>query len=94
VLFYDPAQPLSVVTITVLLFALSGGSAAMQGAYLLSFCCFVGPALGTLLAIALWYGGLESNIVAFLAAAAALAYSRARAACAVRMVFPDAIRRS
>ena len=73
-LFFDPAQPLSVVTVTVILLALSGGSAAIQGAYLPSFWAFVGPALGTLVAVALWRGGLESNVVALIASAAALAY--------------------
>lgn len=74
VLFFDPAQPLSVITIAAILLALSGGAAAMQGAYLLSFWAFIGPVLGALAAVALWYGGLLNNTVAFIAAVAALVY--------------------
>ena len=73
-LFFDPAQPLSVIAITAVLLALSGGSAAMQGAYLISFWAFIGPALGALVAVPLWHGGLVNNMVAFIATMAACAY--------------------
>ena len=74
VLFFNPTQPLSVLTITVILLGLSGGSAAMQGSHLLSFWAFTGPALGALVAVPLWYGGFESNAVALIAAVAAFLY--------------------
>ena len=73
-LFFDPAQPLSVIAITAVLLALSGGSAAMQGSYLISFWAFIVPALGALVAVPLWHGGLVNNMVAFIAAIAACAY--------------------
>ena len=74
VLFFDPAQPLSVIAITAILLALSGGSAAMQGAYLVSFWAFIVPVLGALVAVPLWYGGLVNNMLAFIATIAAIAY--------------------
>jgi two-component system, sensor histidine kinase len=73
ILFFDPTQPLSIMIITVILLALTGGSAAILSANLLSFWSFVAPQLGTLFVTALWYGGLESNAVAFIAAFGAVA---------------------
>jgi signal transduction histidine kinase/CheY-like chemotaxis protein len=74
VLFFDPAQPLTVIAITAVLLALSGGSAAMQGTYLISFWAFISPALGALVAVPLWHGGLVNGMVAFIATIAACAY--------------------
>jgi signal transduction histidine kinase len=74
IVFFDPSRPLSVMMITVILLALSGGAAAILSANLLSFGIFVAPQLGTLFVTALWYGGLENNAVAFIAAFAAVAY--------------------
>ena len=73
-LFFDPAQLLTVVTITAVLLALSGGSAAMQGAYMVSFWAFTVPVLGGLAVVSLWHGGLLNNAVAFIATIAMLAY--------------------
>ncbi len=46
----------------------------MQGAYLPSFWAFIVPALGTMVAVPLWHGGLVNNMVAFVAAIAAGVY--------------------
>jgi signal transduction histidine kinase len=74
VLFFDPAQPLSVITITVILFALSAGTATIQGFSLLSFLLTAGPMMGTLIVVLLWHGDPVSNTVALLAVFASIAY--------------------
>jgi signal transduction histidine kinase len=73
-LFLDPAQPISIITITVILMGICAGSIVNLASYLPSFWVVVGPAMGALIAVLLWRGGAVSNTVAVLAAVATIAY--------------------
>jgi signal transduction histidine kinase len=73
-LFLDPQQPISLITITVILMGLSAGSIINLASYLPSFWVVVGPSMGALIAILLWHGDTISNTVALLAAVASIAY--------------------
>ena len=90
VLFFDPAQPLSVITVTVFLFALSAGSAVLQGFSMLSFWLTVGPIMGTLVLVLLWHGDLASNTVALLGVIVSIAYFAA--AHNVKRLHTDSLR--
>lgn len=74
ILFLDPAQPISVITITVILMGICAGSVVNLASYLPSFWVVVGPAMGALIAVLVWRGGTVSNTVAVLAAVATIAY--------------------
>jgi signal transduction histidine kinase len=73
-LFLDPAHPISLITITVILMGLSAGSIVNLASYLPSFWVVVGPSMGALIGVLLWHGDAVSNTVALLAAVATLAY--------------------
>ena len=73
-LFLDPTQPISIITITVILMGICAGSIVNLASYLPSFWVVVGPAMGALIAVLLWHGGAVSNTVAVLAAVATIAY--------------------
>jgi two-component system, sensor histidine kinase len=73
-LFLDPAHPLSIITITVILMGICAGSIVNLASYLPSFWVVVGPAMGALIAVLLWHGDTVSNTVAVLAAVATVAY--------------------
>ena len=73
-LFLDPEQPISLITITVILMGISAGSIVNLASYLPSFWVVVGPAIGALVAVLAWHGGAMSNTVALLAAVALIAY--------------------
>ncbi|OGI62769.1 MAG: hypothetical protein A2W18_11185 [Candidatus Muproteobacteria bacterium RBG_16_60_9] len=73
-LFLDPAQPISIITITVILMGICAGSIVNLASYLPSFWVVVGPAMGALIAVLLWHGGTVSNTVAVLAGVATIAY--------------------
>jgi len=73
-LFLDPAQPISLITITVILMGICAGSVVNLASYLPSFWVVVGPSMGALIAVLLWHGQVVSNTVALLAAVACIAY--------------------
>lgn len=73
-LFLDPAHPVSLITITVILMGLSAGSIVNLASYLPSFWVVVGPSMGALIGVLLWHGDAVSNTVALLAAVASIAY--------------------
>ena len=73
-LFLDPAHPISLIAITVILMGLSAGSVVNLASYLPSFWVVVGPSMGALVGVLLWHGGSVSNTVAVLAAVASVAY--------------------
>jgi signal transduction histidine kinase/CheY-like chemotaxis protein len=73
-LFLDPARPISLITITVILMGLSAGSVVNLASYLPSFWVVVGPSMGALIGVLLWHGDDVSNTVALLAAVASIAY--------------------
>ena len=73
-LFLDPAHPISLITITVILMGLSAGSIVNLASYLPSFWVVVGPSMGALVGVLLWHGDSISNTVALLAAVASIAY--------------------
>jgi signal transduction histidine kinase len=73
-MFLDPEQPVSVITITVILMGICAGSIVNLASYLPSFWAVVGPSMGALIAVLLWHGNIVSNTVALLAAVATLAY--------------------
>lgn len=72
--FLDAEQPLSLITITVILMGICAGSVVNLASYLPSFWAVVGPGMGALIAVLLWHGGAVSNTVALLAAVASVAY--------------------
>lgn len=74
ILFLDPAQPISLITLTVILMGICAGSVVNLASYLPSFWVVVGPSMGALIAVLLWHGGSVSNTVAVLAAVASIAY--------------------
>lgn len=74
VLFLDAEQPISIITITVILMGICAGSVVNLASYLPSFWAVVGPSMGALIAVLLWHGGAVSNTVALLAAVASIAY--------------------
>ena len=74
ILFLDPEQPISVITITVILMGICAGSVVNLASYLPSFWAVVGPSMGALIAVLLWHGNVVSNTVALLAAVASIAY--------------------
>ena len=73
-LFLDPAQPISLITITVILMGICAGSVVNLASFLPSFWVVVGPSMGALMAVLLWHGQEISNTVALLAAVACIAY--------------------
>jgi signal transduction histidine kinase/ActR/RegA family two-component response regulator len=73
-LFLDPSNPISLITITVILMGVSAGSVVNLASYLPSFWVVVGPSMGALISVLLWHGDSISNTVALLAAAATMAY--------------------
>ena len=73
ILFLDPEQPISVITITVILMGICAGSVVNLASYLPSFWAVVGPSMGALIAVLLWHGNVVSNTVALLAAVASIA---------------------
>jgi signal transduction histidine kinase len=73
-LFLDAEQPLSIITITVVLMGICAGSVVNLASYLPSFWAVVGPSMGALIAVLLWHGGAVSNTVALLAGVASIAY--------------------
>ena len=74
ILFLDPAQPISIITITVILMGICAGSIVNLASYLPSFWVVVGPSMGALMLVLLWHGDPVSNTVALLAAVALIAY--------------------
>ncbi|MGB8432732.1 MAG: ATP-binding protein, partial [Burkholderiales bacterium] len=73
-LFLDPAHPISLITVTVILMGLSAGSIVNLASYLPSFWVVVGPSMGALVGVLLWHGDPVSRTVALLAAIASIAY--------------------
>jgi signal transduction histidine kinase/ActR/RegA family two-component response regulator len=73
-LFLDPAHPISLITITVILMGVAAGSVVNLASYLPSFWVVVGPSMGALIGVLLWHGGSISNTVALLATVASVAY--------------------
>lgn len=73
-LFLDPAHPMSLITLTVILMGMSAGSVVNLASYLPSFAGVVGPSMGALVGLLFWYGDTASTTVAVLAAIASLAY--------------------
>lgn len=73
-LFLDPEQPISIITITVILMGICAGSIVNLASYLPSFWVVVGPSMGALIVVLLWHGNVVSNTVALLAAVATIAY--------------------
>ena len=73
-LFLDPAHPISLIAITVILMGLSAGSIVNLASYLPSFWVVVGPSMGALVGVLLWHGDSVSTTVALLAAVASVAY--------------------
>jgi two-component system, sensor histidine kinase len=73
-LFLDPAHPISLITITVILMGVAAGSVVNLASYLPSFWVVVGPSMGALIGVLVWHGGTVSNTVALLAAVASMAY--------------------
>lgn len=78
VLFLDPAHPISLITITVILMGVAAGSVVNLASFMLSFWAVVGPSMGALIAMLAWHGWHEkdstSTTVAVLAAVASMAY--------------------
>lgn len=74
ILFLDPDQPISVITITVVLMGICAGSIVNLASYLPSFWVVVGPSMGALIVVLLWHGNAVSNTVALLAGVALIAY--------------------
>lgn len=74
VLFLDPAHPMSLITLTVILMGMAAGSVVNLASYLPSFALVVGPSMGTLVGLLFWYGGAAGTTVAVLATIASLAY--------------------
>ena len=74
ILFLDPAHPISLITITVILMGVAAGSVVNLASYLPSFWVVVGPSMGALIGVLAWHGGVISNTVALLAAVASMAY--------------------
>jgi signal transduction histidine kinase len=74
ILFLDPDQPISVITITVILMGICAGSIVNLASYLPSFWVVVGPSMGALMVVLLWHGNAVSNTVALLAGVALVAY--------------------
>jgi signal transduction histidine kinase len=74
ILFLDPDQPISVITITVILMGICAGSIVNLASYLPSFWVVVGPSMGALIVVLLWHGNSVSNTVALLAGVALIAY--------------------
>ena len=74
VLFLDPEQPISLITITVIMMGVAAGSVVNLASYLPSFWAVVGPSMGALIAMLAWYGDTTSTTVALLAAVASMAY--------------------
>ncbi len=73
-MFLDPEQPISIITITVILMGICAGSVVNLASYLPSFWAVVGPSMGALIAVLLWHGNIVSNTVALLAGVASIAY--------------------
>lgn len=73
-LFLDPAHPISLITVTVILMGVSAGSIVNLASYLPSFWVVVGPSMGALIGVLLWHGDPVSRTVALLAAMASIAY--------------------
>jgi signal transduction histidine kinase len=73
-LFLDPAHPISLITITVILMGVAAGSIVNLASYLPSFWVVVGPSMGALIGVLIWHGGTVSNTVALLAGVASMAY--------------------
>ena len=73
-LFLDPAHPISLITITVIIMGVSAGSVVNLSSYLPSFWAVVGPSMGALIGVLVWHGGGVSNTVALLAVVASMAY--------------------
>jgi signal transduction histidine kinase/ActR/RegA family two-component response regulator len=73
-LFLDPAHPISLITMTVILMGVAAGSIVNLASYLPSFWVVVGPSMGALIGVLVWHGGAISNTVALLAAVASMAY--------------------
>jgi signal transduction histidine kinase len=73
-LFLDPAHPISLITMTVILMGVAAGSVVNLASYLPSFWVVVGPSMGALIGVLVWHGGTISNTVALLAAVASMAY--------------------
>lgn len=73
-LFLDPAHPISLITMTVILMGVAAGSIVNLASYLPSFWVVVGPSMGALIGVLVWHGGTISNTVALLAAVASMAY--------------------
>ena len=74
VLFLEAEQPISIITLTVILMGICAGSVVNLASYLPSFWSVVGPSMGALIAVLLWHGGAVSNTVALLAIVASIAY--------------------
>lgn len=73
-LFLDPAHPMSLITLTVILMGMAAGSVVNLASYLPSFALVVGPSMGALVGLLFWYGGAAGTTVAVLATIASLAY--------------------
>jgi signal transduction histidine kinase len=73
-LFLDPAHPISLITMTVILMGVAAGSIVNLASYMPSFWVVVGPSMGALIGVLVWHGGTISNTVALLAAVASMAY--------------------
>jgi signal transduction histidine kinase/ActR/RegA family two-component response regulator len=73
-MFLDPAQPISLITITVILMGICAGAVVHLASYLPSFWVVIGPSMGALIIVLLRHGDFTSNIVALLATVATVAY--------------------
>jgi signal transduction histidine kinase/CheY-like chemotaxis protein len=73
-LFLEADEPISIITITVILMGICAGSVVNLASYLPSFWAVVGPSMAALIAVLLWHGGEVSTTVALLALVASIAY--------------------
>jgi signal transduction histidine kinase len=72
--FLDPEQPISIITITVILMGICAGSVVNLSSYLPSFWSVVAPSMGALMVVLLWHGSAVSHTVALLALVACVFY--------------------
>src|SRR5688500_12990381 len=74
VLFLDPAHPISLITLTVIMMGVAAGAVVNLASFMPSFWAIVGPSMGALIAMLFWYGDSTSTTVALLATIAMAAY--------------------
>lgn len=73
-LFLDAEEPISLITITVIMMGLGAGSIVNLAAFLPAFFAIILTTMGSLIAVLLWQGGVLSNAVSMLAIAATAAF--------------------